>query len=114
MNRSRWNIAQGRGGMGGRAMGSTTDRRRLREGLHVGVPGLLLDGEEDACLAVGAQQRRGEHREPARRAPQEQLRGAHPPLQRRRHAPRLAVVAHRHVAGADAVAGRRSSSLAHG
>ena len=90
-----------------------TDRRCLREGLHVGVPGLLLDGEEDSGLAVGAQQRRGEHREPARRAPQEQLRGAHPPLQRRRHAPRLAVVAHRHVAGADAVAGRRSA-LAHG
>lgn len=84
----------------------------LHEGLHVSVPGDLLDGEEDAGLAVGAEEGGGEHGEAARRAPQEHLGGAHPPLQRGRHAPTRAVVAHRDIAGADPVGS--SSSLPHG
>jgi hypothetical protein len=82
----------------------------LHEGLHVGVPGDLLDGEEDAGLPVRGEKRRREHREPARRAPHEHLRGAHPPLQRDRHA---AVVADRDVAGAHPVGSRSSSCRSH-
>jgi hypothetical protein len=46
-------------------------RRRLHEGLHVGVPDHLLGGEEVTGLVVGAQE---QLRRRARRAPQEQLR----------------------------------------
>jgi hypothetical protein len=84
-----------------------TEGRGLHEGLHVGVPGDLMDGEEDAGLPVRGEQSRREHREPARRAPHEHLRGAHPPLQCDRHA---TVVADRDVAGAHPVDTRSSSS----
>lgn len=86
--------------------------RGLHEGLHVGVPGDLLDGEEGAGLAVGAEEGGGEHGEAARSAPQEHLGGAHPPLQGGRHAPARAVVAHRDIAGAHPVA--CASALPHG